>query len=168
RECRYCGELRLSAMKKRRSAPGGRERICKRCQVTSWYSANREKALRYQRDWRADNPESARQHAKAWWDADPERARDARRRRRARLRDASVERFTASEVFERDRYICYLGGCLTSPDLPSGAPLRTVLEHKIPLSRGGEHSRANTATACWQHNAQKGAMTDAEWFASRN
>lgn len=85
-------------------------------------------------------------------------SRRAEHARRARLRGAKVERFESIEIFERDRWICQL--CLRPvrrdlfgfdgyhPEMPS-------LDHVVPLSRGGDHTRANSQTAHHYCNAAK-------------
>lgn len=65
--------------------------------------------------------------------------------RRARERNAVVERFKNTEIFERDGYRCQLCGYECERD-PLGL-LGATLDHIVPLSRGGLHSRANVRTA---------------------
>ena len=96
-----------------------------------------------------------------------ERNRQSRisgKKREARLRGVTVEAVDPIKVFERDGWRCYLCGCET----PKGkrgtydddAP---ELEHIIPVSRGGEHSYANTACSCRSCNAAKGDLTVEEF-----
>lgn len=40
-----------------------------------------------------------------------------------------------------------------------------TIEHKIPISRGGSNSRDNKVLACYNCNADKGWLTDEEYFA---
>jgi 5-methylcytosine-specific restriction endonuclease McrA len=93
----------------------------------------------------------------AWKQANPAKARAQRSRRRARERAAIVERFTPLQVFERDGWRCQLccrpvdrAAAVPDPDAPT-------LDHVIPLSAGGEHTRANTQCAHFLCNARKGA-----------
>jgi len=115
--------------------------------------------------YRNRDPEAYRLWLKSYWAANPERMRQAQQVRRARKANATVERFKDTEIFERDGYVCYICTRLTDPSSPPHTPLRTVLEHRIPLKRGGDHSRANCATACWECNSHKGQMTDTEFLA---
>lgn len=75
---------------------------------------------------------------------------DVYNRRRARKRDATIEHFTRDEIIERDHSTCHLCGKLCEPE-------EIHLDHVIPLSKGGEHSRANVKVACADCNIHKGA-----------
>lgn len=78
-------------------------------------------------------------------------------RRKQRQRDATAETFNKVEVFERDSWICWL--CEEPIDREAVFPdgLSASLDHVIPLSRGGEHSRANTKCAHLRCNCKKSA-----------
>ena len=70
---------------------------------------------------------------------------------------AKIEDFKAKEVFIRDRYICQACGIKTRPDYKNpNHPKYPNLDHIIPLSVGGEHSRRNTQCLCHQCNMEKG------------
>src|SRR5690606_32510679 len=83
--------------------------------------------------------------------------------RTARKMAATVGRFRAREVSARDEYRWFWWGRTTDPKLSPRHPMRTVWEHKPPLSRGGAHSLDTCATACWECNARKGAKTEEEY-----
>lgn len=53
-------------------------------------------------------------------------------------------------VFERDGWRCGLCGGHVEPEDAS-------LDHVVPLSKGGEHSYANTQCTHWKCNNTKGA-----------
>ena len=76
--------------------------------------------------------------------------------RRALLKNATIEDFSPTEIFERDNYVCQLCGCKTSLRYRiTYHPKRTTLDHIIPLSLGGDHSRMNTQCACHKCNIEK-------------
>ena len=76
--------------------------------------------------------------------------------RRALIRNVTIEDFNPSEVFERDNYICQLCGIKTLPNLKSQYhSKRPELDHIIPLSKGGEHSKRNTQCLCRKCNMEK-------------
>jgi len=84
------------------------------------------------------------------------REREKWTRYRALKRGAIVETFSPNEVFERDGYKCQLCGCKTRPDFKNYRhPLYPNLDHIIPLSKGGEHSRKNTQCLCRLCNTKK-------------
>jgi 5-methylcytosine-specific restriction endonuclease McrA len=77
--------------------------------------------------------------------------------RRARVRAAVIEPVDRLVVFERDGWRCHICGELTDKDrLGQSHPAAPELEHKTPISRGGEHSYANTACAHRRCNLVKG------------
>lgn len=63
--------------------------------------------------------------------------------RRALVR-ARVEDFDRAEVFARDGWMCQLCDRPVDPSIEYPDAMSVSLDHVIPLSRGGEHSRANT------------------------
>lgn len=81
-------------------------------------------------------------------------------RRRARKYGCQYEPVSKLQVFERDRWRCYLCGCDTPRHL-SGTmePNAPELEHVVPLSAGGSHSYDNVRCACRRCNREKGAGT---------
>jgi|GEM_PF-2621984 len=60
-------------------------------------------------------------------------------------------------VFQRDRFACsYCGIQDRSADL-------LILDHAIPVERGGVHLAFNLRTACWICKKKKGKMTEEEF-----
>lgn len=82
--------------------------------------------------------------------------RTSRLRRKARVRGVTVELVNPNKVFERDGWRCHLCGKQTRKDKRGSIhPLAPELDHIIPISKGGEHSYANTACSCRKCNATK-------------
>lgn len=77
--------------------------------------------------------------------------------RRARKRQAECEPVDPIFVFERDGWRCHICGKDT-PRSRRGSryPNAPELDHRIPLSKGGSHSYANTQCACRACNIAKG------------
>jgi len=88
-----------------------------------------------------------------------EAGKDVNRKRthkyRALKRGATVENFSPQEVLERDRYICQHCGRKTRPDYNQYHPLYPNLDHIVPLSKGGDHSKRNTQCLCRECNVTK-------------
>jgi len=78
-------------------------------------------------------------------------------KRRTRLRDAFVEAFDRVEIFERDGWVCQI--CKLPTDRSAEWPDQQMpsLDHIMPISRGGKHSRANAQTSHLGCNVRKGA-----------
>lgn len=101
-------------------------------------------------------------HRRAWSRRQPNyraQRRAQKSRRRATLRAAEVERFTPDEIFERDRWRCMLCGKHTNRSASVPHPKAPTLDHVVPLSRGGAHTRANTQCAHFLCNSLKGDRT---------
>jgi len=70
--------------------------------------------------------------------------------------NAKNEDFCLNEILERDDYICQLCGKKTRPDFKNPShPLYPNVDHIVPLSKGGEHTRKNTQCLCYRCNTQK-------------
>jgi hypothetical protein len=84
--------------------------------------------------------------------------RTAKAKRRAVERGIDAERFDPFEIFNRDGWCCHICGVKTPKRLrgtfEDNAP---ELDHIVPLSAGGEHSRRNTACSCRRCNIRKGS-----------
>lgn len=83
----------------------------------------------------------------------------------ARKRKAFVELVDPMTLFERDRWICHLCKRKVRKDLPGSHLDGPTIDHIIPLSKGGEHSYANTALAHRKCNCLKGDRAVEEQLA---
>lgn len=88
--------------------------------------------------------------------------RTAKARRRARLKGATVERFTTTAILERDAWRCQLCGRPTKRNALVPHPEAPTLDHIVPLSQGGDHTRANVQCAHFLCNVLKGANPQGE------
>lgn len=78
--------------------------------------------------------------------------------RRATERGVDAERFDPIEVLERDGWRCHMCARQTPKRLRgSNDPRAPELDHIVPISKGGKHTRLNTACACRACNGAKGA-----------
>lgn len=117
-----------------------------------------------QAQWRTDNPdrvrhkvspEYARAAAVVWRAAHPEKVRAYAAIYRGRKFAATVESFTPAEIFDRDDWVCGLCMGAINKATPYPNPMSVSLDHVIPLSRGGAHSRQNTQAAHLVCNLRK-------------
>ena len=77
------------------------------------------------------------------------------RTRSGRLRRAERQRFTLSDVIERDGWRC--GICGKTVDPRAKGRDRKSLDHVIPICMGGSHTLANAQLAHLGCNSRKGA-----------
>lgn len=84
-------------------------------------------------------------------------------KRRALRRGATIEAFEPHEVFDRDGWICQICDQPIDTRARHPDPRSVSLDHIVPLSRGGEHSRANCQTAHLICNLKKGARLDGDF-----
>jgi 5-methylcytosine-specific restriction endonuclease McrA len=97
------------------------------------------------RRWIADHPEQYRAMAR----------RNAHERR-VRKHSGEYEKFDDREVFERDRWKCQICKRKVRRDVEWPHPLYPTLDHVVPVSEGGAHTRANARLACWECNNARG------------
>lgn len=138
------------------------------CRCEACRAWNRESMQAYARKRKAEGRPIApsaesrakdRAKAKAQGYTDRMRSRDAARR--ARKMGATVERFSNAEVFERDTWVCGICGKGTDREASYPAPLMPTLDHIVPLSLGGAHSRENTRCAHLACNLRRGNRMEA-------
>ncbi|MFJ8871081.1 HNH endonuclease [Streptomyces sp. NPDC102473] len=93
---------------------------------------------------------AAKERQRLYWQA-------KNRRRRAAKRGGASEPYTLVEIAERDEARCRLCGDLVLMSLKvphAGAP---TIDHIVPVSRGGNDTRANVQLAHFRCNSVKGA-----------
>lgn len=73
---------------------------------------------------------------------------------------AKGEQINHTEVFDEYNWVCHLCGEEISRFATRDDYMRVTLDHIIPLSKGGEHIKANVAPAHWICNMQKGDRVD--------
>lgn len=100
---------------------------------------------------------SCRKAAKADYRADPEVLRARAQWRRAKKLAPDAERFFDVEIFERDSWICGVCNEGIEASLRFPHPMSASLDHVIPLTRGGNHTRANCQASHLLCNQRKGA-----------
>lgn len=120
-----------------------------------WRENNPDKVQQYQQEYNKNNRNSLQDYQRTYRRENPEFHRAANHRRRAREKDAFVEDVDRVAVFERDGWICQGCGIECPKDAVWPAKNFPTLEHIIPISKGGEHSYANTELLCLSCNSSK-------------
>lgn len=91
----------------------------------------------------------------------PEKWTDRRRanyhRRRALKKSLPAESFRPSEIFDRDGWVCGICSEVVDKDVAYPHSSSPSLDHIVPLSRGGHHTRDNVQLAHLSCNVRKGA-----------
>jgi 5-methylcytosine-specific restriction endonuclease McrA len=77
--------------------------------------------------------------------------------RRVRISGGDAEKFKAGEIYERDGWTCGICDEPVNRDLKWPDPLSVSLDHIVPVSRGGGHTRANTRCSHLICNTRRGA-----------
>ena len=111
--------------------------------------------------WLARNRQVVRWRVLKWQRENPEKVRARNARRRERKRGAAISDFTARqwrEVLEEHGHRCYYCGTTDA---------KLQMEHRVPLARGGNHTKDNIVPACGPCNSKKGKLTDEEFLARR-
>lgn len=78
----------------------------------------------------------------------------SRHERRAR-ESATIDRFDPLGVYDRDGWFCQICGSEVDREVLYPDPLSATLDHVVPLSRGGDHTRENTVLAHLRCNLVK-------------
>lgn len=137
------------------------ERACRECDKTflsgrpnKRYCTAECQLIASEREWKAKRTQP--------WD---EQRRARYHEREARKRGNGYEHFTRAEIAERDRWTCGLCDELIDRDLNYPNPMSLSLDHVLPLSLGGPHTRANTQAAHLRCNISKGNRAVGEQLA---
>lgn len=107
--------------------------------LPQWYEKNREQILARVREYRIRTGKGT----------------EAVHRYQARKRDGETERFSNLEIFERDGWVCQLCGSDVDQALRWPHSFSASLDHIIPVSKGGDHIRANVQLAHLRCNISK-------------
>ncbi len=176
-------QFRESCRRWRRNNPGEQARLTKLWQKNNpekakeikrkWYKNNRDKANIMQKRYRDNNPEkfdqyhkdwelrneeqSAQSHCNAtnkWRQTHPLEAKEMKNRRRALEKNAVTEKINTEKIYERDKWICGICGRKVNKNLKYPNKFSAVLDHVLPLSKGGSHTEDNIQLAHWLCNVR--------------
>ncbi|MEU0952801.1 HNH endonuclease signature motif containing protein [Streptomyces niveus] len=124
---------------------------------------SRERHRGYDRDRYANNPERREYNlalAKKFRQENPDKMSDYVKKRRAKVTQVTVEDVDSQTVYERDNWTCGICGEPVDRLLKWPHEQYPSLDHITPISKGGEHSYANTQLAHLVCNMRKGARLD--------
>jgi hypothetical protein len=137
KSCPRCGTTKpRDQFYKNKKKPDGLEQYCKDC------SKAYRKTVR--------NYDKAREQTREWMDANPDRVLAIHQTRERRIQENFVEDVDNIVLWKRGDGLCGICG------RPIEDPDDTVVDHVVPISRGGEHSYANTQASHYDCNLRKG------------
>lgn len=141
----------------------GRNSWCKECCKSYAYNYDKLRPDRW-KDWCNKNQEKQKLARKRWRKNNKERVRLEKRKSEAKrnaLKRLCKEHFTINDVLEllelqgNKCYYC-------------GVSLKEYqIEHKIPISRGGENGRENICMSCSSCNRKKHTKTEREFLNAK-
>lgn len=107
----------------------------------------------YIKEWHAQHPGKKSSYTKRYNQRNPEKIKEHNHRRKAWKSSTTDLIFT-----EKDRVdlIAEFDGCCAYCGVK---PDKLEMDHIVPLSRGGQHTKSNIVPACFNCNRSKGART---------
>ena len=159
--CSWCGEpLPANAARQTRFHPDcrtayrntlPRDSAVKQCTIDDCERPLRARGM-CSMHWKRWGRATGRIKAEPWDD----RRRDNYHRRRARLHGATNgDKALRATLIARDNGQCQLCGHTIDLTLTYPHPRSASIDHRIPISKGGEHSMANTQLSCLECNVRK-------------
>ena len=159
--CSWCGEpLPANAARQTRFHPDcrtayrntlPRDSAVKQCTIDDCERPLRARGM-CSMHWKRWGRATGRIKAEPWDD----RRRDNYHRRRARLNGATNgDKVLRATLIARDNGQCQLCGHTIDLTLTYPHPRSASIDHRIPISKGGEHSMANTQLSCLECNVRK-------------
>lgn len=164
--CEVCG--------KEYQSTGGGQKYCSECVPV----VRAEKNRAYDAKYRKKNPEKRREGIVRWKKANPEKVKAADAKHRKANRDKCAVTFNKwraakyantpiSEMLTSTEWLAILaeaqGHCAYCDK-----EAKLTLDHVIPLSKGGKHSKDNVVPACEHCNCSKGNKTVEEWLGKKH
>lgn len=167
KECRKCHVRKfIEAFANDTKAPDGKYRWCKDCSRASnqaWYQANKASVVARVKQSRTDPVvyKAQLESNKRWRESHPEQANEHSKRSQARAKGAVLADLTHEEWEDLLRAANNSCTYCRKKFTPSETPQQ---DHVVPLSRGGQHTKANVVPACRSCNRTKGNRTAIEFL----
>ena len=113
----------------------------------SWTKTHTEQCKAQRAEYLIAHKDHEAERGKQYRQEHAEQIRDKSRRRRAIKKGTATEKISSPQIYIRDGWKC--GICLRSvdPALKYPNPLSPSLDHIVPLSKGGTHTRDNVQLA---------------------
>jgi 5-methylcytosine-specific restriction endonuclease McrA len=121
----------------------------------AYYIVNREEESAKHRVYHTEHREEWAARNRAYDQAHPDERLQRKAMRRARLHNSPTEKFSRADIFARDLGRCHLCGKKVDPQ-------SWHLDHLVPISLGGSHTRSNTAVSHPLCNIRRNATGPAQ------
>lgn len=127
-------------------------------EYNAWrYKRERSRRVSYANAYYSSNAEARRAYSRRWSSENPDKRTAQHQRRRARKAGSQSRVVSASDWVAVKRR---QGGACAYCGSTDG---QLVMDHIIPLARGGRHAIGNIAAACASCNSSKSAQLLIEW-----
>jgi Restriction endonuclease len=124
-------------------------------QTEAGKAVHRKAKLKYRQSKAGKETEQKYSHEYHQTEAGKKSNRKTKDKRRAQKVGVGCENFDREEIFKRDGYVCQACKRKTRPEWDYNHSLFPTLDHIVPLSLGGAHTRANTQCLCRGCNNKK-------------
>ena len=133
--------------------------LCSRCRYKRYYEENRDNVLKLKKEEYYRNLKNYRSRQKKYYLNNKELFRDKHSLRRSRKFGVEYEYIDIYNIYIRDKWICGICGKKVNKKLKYPHPMSPSLDHIIPLSKGGTHTRDNVQLSHLRCNLSKGDRT---------
>jgi len=121
-----------------------------------WYQENKDKITFRTRKWRESNREKMAELTKNWRQRNPDKSCEYSHIRRAKIKQTTIEKFSIGDIYQRDGWMCQLCKQRVNKKLKHPHLMSKSLDHIIPLSCGGTHTKENVQLAHFRCNSKIG------------
>jgi 5-methylcytosine-specific restriction endonuclease McrA len=157
KKCTVCSEIKsLVEFSKYSRSRDGYKRFCKECQKIEFQDyCRRNKELLKEKYDIYNKTGIAKERKRKYAKEHPEVALRALYKRRSKIKNGIVEKFTKQEIYDKDNGLCYLCEQQIDLSLKWTEPFSFTFEHVIPIYLGGYHTFENVRAAHRRCNQRK-------------
>lgn len=121
-------------------------------QHEEWNKKNPGKKKTITKQWKANNKDKVHEYSQEYRSSHQAEHRSCQQQRRALKKGTETEKIIDCDIFQRDGWICQLCFKPVSRRLKHPHPRSASLDHIVPLSKGGAHTRTNVHLAHFRCN----------------
>lgn len=156
--CSGCGDTKpVSEFYARPDSPGRYRARCKRCMAGDNKRHYENGGAAARQAWAEANREKVNAWSRRYYRANRVAHAALTDRHRALKYSTQTEVIRSTDIFERDEWVCGICGGAVDRTVRHPDPWSASLDHIIPLSKGGTHTRENVQLAHFRCNVRKSA-----------